>query len=151
MVKSREVDLYFSKHKESLKRLCIARIVCKNREEADKIYETVCVDNERFAPLARQYSMEHNSRIAGGHLGCIGRGVLPEDIEQDLFASKVGTIKGPYQQNGYWAIYLIEEILNNSLTNATRNNISDQLFAEWLREKVLLIKNKEKNQENKYV
>jgi hypothetical protein len=144
------IESYFNQHKERLKRLCIARIVCKDRKEADRLKALILADNSQFAPLARQHSMEHNSRIAGGHLGCVGLGVLPHDIEQDLFSSEAGSIRGPYPQNGYWAIYLVEEVLHDNLTETTRNMITDQLFSEWLRERVLDIQNKVINQENQY-
>ena len=150
MAASEDMAVYFQQNMERLKRVCIARIICKDRVEADRLQSIIIADNEKFSPLARQHSMEHNSRIAGGHVGCIGRGVLPIEIEQDLFSSKVGAIKGPYSQNGYWAIYLVEEVLHSKLTDTTRNHISGQLFTEWLNKKVLEVQNREINQENQY-
>lgn len=147
---SEDVARYFDQHRAQLKKLCIARIVCQSREEVLKMHASIDSGAVEFATLARQHSLEHNSRIAGGHLGCIGRGVLPPEIERDLFAAPVGALRGPYQQNGYWAIYLVEEILHAALTDATRRYISERLFAEWLREQVINVQNEKRNGENQY-
>jgi parvulin-like peptidyl-prolyl isomerase len=147
---TKDVEVFFNENKDRLKRVCVARIVCKERSEAERIYTLAIEDVEQFSTLARKYSIEHNSRIAGGHVGCIGRGVLPVDVESNLFLAEVNTVKGPYSQNGYWAVYLIEDVLYDKLTAATRHQLAGRFFSEWLSNQVLKVRNKKLNQENKH-
>lgn len=132
-----EVQAYFEKHREQLKKVCIARIVCRKQEEAEQLKKRILSGEGDFSTLARQNSLEHNSRIAGGHLGCVGRGVLPPEIDAALFLAETGAICGPYAQNGYWAVYQVEEVLHAALNDGSVHHITNKLFAEWLRERVL--------------
>ncbi|MBF0145978.1 MAG: peptidylprolyl isomerase [Magnetococcales bacterium] len=137
VVSSPEIQAYFERNQEQLKKICVARIVCRSQDEAHRLKNRILSGESDFSTLARQYSLEHNSRVAGGHLGCVGRGVFSPDIERDLFSAETGMICGPYAQNGYWAIYFIEEILNGTLTDTSMHQIADKLFQDWLSARVL--------------
>ena len=130
------IQSYFEQNREQLKKLCIARIVCREFQEAEDIKVRALGGEGDFSVLARKHSLEHNSRIAGGHLGCMGYGVLPAEIEQDLFSAATGAICGPYAQNDYWVVYHVEEILHATLTDDARQQIANKLFSDWLRERV---------------
>lgn len=131
------VDAYYEREQERLKMVCVARIVCQDAEQLNQIKHNIQNGEGDFAQLARKHSLEHNSRIAGGHLGCVGKGMMPQEIEKDLFSSPAGAIVGPYAQNGYWALYQVGEILHGQLNEQSRRHIADKLFSEWLRERVL--------------
>ena len=81
----------------------------------------------------------------------MGRGVLPPNIEQDIFFAEAGALCGPYAQNGFWAIYMVEEVLHSTLTDSSMYQIADKLFADWLRERVLKAQREERMQGEHYV
>ncbi len=151
VIGSPAIQAYFEHNRERLKKVCVARIVCHTLAEAEQIRERLLAGESDFATLARQTSLEHNSRIAGGHLGCMGRGVLPPNIEQDIFFAEAGALCGPYAQNGFWAIYMVEEVLHSTLTDSSMYQIADKLFADWLRERVLKAQREERMQGEHYV
>ena len=146
VIGSPAIQAYFEKNQEHLKKICIARIVCHTQAVAAQIKESILSGDGDFSSLARQHSLEHNSRIAGGHLGCVGRGILPPEIERDLFSADAGAICGPYLQNGFAAIYYVEEVLHGMLTDASMQQIADRLFSDWLRERVLKAQQEERRQ-----
>lgn len=131
------VEKYFAENAEALRMLCIGRIVCRERREAEEILEKIRSGEGEFAQFAREHSLEHSSRIAGGHLGCFKRGMLPGEIDADLFAAEVGAVTGPYFQNDYWAIYRVEEIIRGELNQAARSHIADKMFTDWLHRAVM--------------
>ncbi len=131
---------YFEKNCEALRMLCLGRIVCKERELAEQILKQIRNGEGDFSFYARKHSLEHSSRIAGGHLGCFKRGMLPPEVEQDLFAAQTGEITGPYSQNGYWAIYRVAEIIRGELNEATRSHIANKMFSEWLHRGVMTVR-----------
>ena len=132
-----EIDDYFAKNSEQLRMLCVGRIVCKERPQIEAIKSQVLSGEEEFATLARKHSQEQTSRIAGGHLGCFKQGMLPPEIDQALFSAGENQIFGPFQQNGFWALYRIEEVIREELNKAAKGHIADKLFAEWLHHKVV--------------
>ena len=146
VIGSPAIQAYFKKNQEQLKKICVARIVCHTQTIAEQIKNSILSGDGDFSTLARQNSLEHNSRIAGGHLGCVGRGVLPLEIERDLFSADAGAICGPYLQNGFAVIYYIEEVLHGMLTDASMQQIADKLFSDWLSERVLKAQQEERRQ-----
>ncbi len=134
------VSHYFEKNSEALRMLCVGRIVCQEQKKAEKILEQIHNGEGEFSFYARKHSLEHSSRIAGGHLGCFKRGMLPPEVEKDIFAAKTGAITGPYAQNGYWAIYRVAEIIRDELNEATRSHIANKMYSEWLHRAVMTVR-----------
>lgn len=131
------VQKYFEENRDQLKMICLGRIVIQDRATADNILANLQTNPDQFSQFARQYSIEPNTRIAGGYLGCFKRGMLPEPIDSALFSSPEKTIVGPYSQNNLWAIYKVEEVQYAQLSDAMAKNIADKLFVEWLRKEVM--------------
>ncbi|MBF0611166.1 MAG: hypothetical protein G8345_07250 [Magnetococcales bacterium] len=132
MVGPKEVDAFFQQNRDNLKMACLARIVVKTREEAESIKNRVSKEEADFSTLARQYSLENTSRIAGGYLGCYKKGSLPPEIDKAIFSSTAKSVVGPFSQNGYWSVYRIEEIMQAEISDVLRSQIIDKIFNQWL-------------------
>lgn len=132
VVGEREVETYFQSNRQNLKMVCLARIVVKTREEAESIKERVTQEEADFSTLARQYSLENTSRIAGGYLGCFKKGSLPPEIDKVIFNSPVKSVAGPFVQSTFWAIYRIEEVMQAEINDTLKSQITDRLFNQWL-------------------
>lgn len=131
---------FYNKNSEKLQMVCLARIVLKDREQAEEILQTIRQGKGDFTTLAREYSLEHQTRIAGGYVGCFKRGMLPRDVESSVFSCRVKDVAGPFLQSGQWSIYQVEEILRTELNEATKSHIADKLFVDWLQRSVLTAK-----------
>lgn len=131
---------FFQQHQDALKMVCLSRIVCKDRETAEQVLATLQRGEADFSTLARRHSEEHHTRIAGGYVGCFKRGMLPGEVEPELFKAGLKQVIGPLSHAGSWSLYQVQEIFQAELNAATRSHIADKLFAEWLRRAVFTVK-----------
>jgi peptidyl-prolyl cis-trans isomerase SurA len=75
---------------------------------ARKLLERAQAD-EDFAKLARENSDDAATRAEGGDLGYFGKDMLPQAIEELVFAMKVGEIRGPVRADrGFHVIKLVD-------------------------------------------
>lgn len=132
-----DIDRYFEEHKSDFLMAVLSRIVCTQRQEIDQAKQRILNHGEDFATVAREISIEKNTRIAGGYLGSIRYGSLPAAINEAIFKAEPGCILGPYDQGGYWVLYRVAEINNAHLDDLLKKNIAEQLFAKWLQNEVL--------------
>jgi parvulin-like peptidyl-prolyl isomerase len=85
-----------------------------------------------FFSLARQYSIDESTRLAGGFVGRIERTQLPQAIAAHAFGAIPGTIAGPFEIDKKFYVVKIEEVYPAELNEATRARIEGILFEEWL-------------------
>lgn len=140
LITKRDVAAHFEAHKHDFMMASVSRIVCATAADAETAINRARVNGEDFAAVARSMSLERNTRASGGFVGCIKSGTLPEHINQAVFAARPGDILGPFEQSGYWVLYRVEERRNTELDETLRNNISEQLFNRWLRERAFSAK-----------
>ena len=75
-----------------------SHILVKTKEEADKIAAEARQAPQRFAELAKKYSLDTGSAENGGDLGMNARGALAgKALEDAIFQLKDGEIGGPVQ------------------------------------------------------
>lgn len=134
LISKRDVEAYFEAHKHDYMMASVSRIVCATASDAEAARKRTEGDGEDFATVARNVSLERNTRVSGGYVGCIKSGTLPEPINQLVFTAPPGATLGPFQQSGYWVLYRLEERRNTELDETLHNNISEQLFNRWLRD-----------------
>ena len=132
VVEDRVIQDYFNGHRETMKAVSLSRIVCESREDAEKLKERVLNKGENFSELARKHSLEQNTRIAGGYLGTVRRGMLPQKVDEALFSAQVADLLGPFGENGLWSLYKVDAVRDPELNEVTKKDIADRLFAVWL-------------------
>lgn len=137
IVSDAEITAFFEEHQNEFKTAYLLRIVCTDSAEAERAKEQIVNQGEDFSIMARRLSIEKNTRMAGGYLGCIKYGTLPKPIDQAVFSGQPGQVLGPFEQSGYWALYKVEEISTPVLDDALKKSVSDLLFARWLQREVL--------------
>lgn len=140
IISSEDVEVFFQEHKNDFMMALVSRIVCADATAIQRAMERILVHGEDFATVARKVSLEKNTRIAGGYLGCIKYGTLPQAINQAVFSATPGTVQGPFEQSGYWVLYRTEDHRNTVLDDALRSNIANRLFSQWLHRAVLSAK-----------
>ncbi|MCK5296418.1 MAG: peptidylprolyl isomerase [Alphaproteobacteria bacterium] len=135
VVSDKEIKNYFNKHKEKFSFACLARIVCKSSNEIKEV-QSCLREGQDFVNVARQYSIDSNTRYTGGYIGEVGKGILSPEIEKTVFSAKENTVTKPFQENSFWTIYKVFHINNGELNNSVSYWIHDQIFNEWLNNEV---------------
>ncbi len=139
LVTPRKITEFYRREPLRFASVSVARIVCRAREEADRVLAAARGNQQDFVELARCFSADESTRLAGGYIGNVKRGMLPPDVEQQAFESVDNTVIGPFRENSLWTIYKVYAVNVPKLTDALKNVIRDQIFNEWLREQVCTV------------
>lgn len=135
-----EIKRYFNGNKAKLLTARLSRIVCAEEAIANRLIARVRLQPDDFPLMARQYSIEEQTRNGGGYLGSFNCGILPAEIEQAVFSAQPSEVLGPFQENGHWTLYRVEGIDHAELDDALRTYIAEKLFSEWLHNEVDIAK-----------
>ncbi len=130
------VTAYYRANSAALKSATVSRLVVAEHSEADRLAKLAREDGQDFSGLAREHSIEENTRVAGGYIGTIKMGILPAEIDDAIFTATLNEVVGPFNQSGYWVLYKINKIDFAELDESTRRQIAERLFGEWLAEQV---------------
>lgn len=133
VVDPQAIAAHFTEHAEAMKTLAVSRIVVGEAALAERVAAEAKTEPARFGLLAREHSDEENTARAGGYLGIVKRGMLPESVEAELFQGAQGSVHGPYDEDGVYSIYHIDAIQGADLTPALREEIRGRLFRQWVR------------------
>ncbi|CAK0775638.1 Parvulin-like PPIase [Azospirillaceae bacterium] len=139
LVSPRKITEYYRRDPLRYASVSIARIVCRTREEADRVLVATTENKQDFVELARCFSADESTRLSGGFIGNVKRGMLPSEVEQKAFESTDNQVIGPFRENSLWTIYKVYTVNVPKLTDALKNAIRDQIFNEWLREQVCTV------------
>lgn len=74
------------------------------RRLAESLYQRIVEEGEDFNILARQYSDDTMSVVAGGDLGWVSDGGLPPQFEQEVRDMEVGVVSKPFRTSFGWHI-----------------------------------------------
>ncbi|HTT07717.1 MAG TPA: peptidylprolyl isomerase [Gammaproteobacteria bacterium] len=126
----------YEAHRQELKTLSVSRIVTRDHASLREMAALLQAGQRDFSTLAREHSLEQNTRVAGGYLGRIRWGMLPADVEKVLFAAAPAALVGPLSQDGYSVLYRVDDVQEADYTEKLKEQISERLFAEWLEREV---------------
>ncbi len=104
--------------------------------------ETALQGGTRFSELARRYSQDPSTADAGGELGWVAPGKLPDELERTLLALQPGAVSSPVRVGD--AIYILQAqaqrqvpVGDEQILAAARmqlyNRIARQRLEEWQR------------------
>ena len=127
---------YFSSNREWLKTVTLSRIVCAESAKAEEVKHLALEKGENFSDLARRYSVEENTRSAGGYLGTVRRGMLPKKVDEAVFAAKLNDLLGPFKESRHWSLFKVEAIRAPELNDSYKKEIADRLFDQWLQKAI---------------
>jgi len=127
---------YFEGHREGLKTVTLSRIVCSENSTVEEVKRLALERGENFSDLARRYSVEENTRSAGGHLGTVRRGMLPKKVDEAVFAAKLNDVLGPFKENGHWSLFKVEALRAPELNDSYKKEIGDRFFEQWLQKAI---------------
>src|SRR5215813_8197840 len=116
------VDQTFAENRLAYDAVMISRILLNDEGIARELRAQVLEEGADFHALAREYSKDEQTRLAGGYAGSMSRSEMEAALEAALFAAQPGKIVGPLKCDEGWELIKVEAIKN-------------QLFEEWLSER----------------
>lgn len=136
VVSDEQIKKYFTANKERFTTAAVARIAARSRDVVERHAQEIRSGERDFFQVARDHSIDDNTRFAGGYLGDIRRGYLAPAVEREIFNAQPGAILGPFQENNIFTIYKAYAITSHKFSEHVKSMIRDQLFEEWIRKVV---------------
>jgi len=88
-----------------------------------------------FATLAQENSLDTVTKSDGGEVGWVSRGVLNEQVEEQLFAQEVNAISTYTTQGGAYVLQVEEKAADRALDDSQKSVLSQKALADWVKEK----------------
>jgi len=126
-----KVERTFTEQRSRFEAVALSQIVLNERGLARELRFKI-LEGESFYLLARTFSIDECSKLAGGYIGRKERGQLPKVIEEHTFGTAPGTIAGPLEIDKRFYVIKVEEVYPAELNGDTRARIEQILFDEWL-------------------
>ncbi|MFC4103258.1 peptidylprolyl isomerase [Paenibacillus xanthanilyticus] len=126
-----EIAKFFHEHRASFDRAEISRLLVAEHGEAMELLFRV-EEGEPFFKLARAFSQEESTRMAGGYAGEFGRDELGGELAAAVFGGQAGDVIGPLETKSGHMLVLIESLRPAELDEETNETIRELLFADLL-------------------
>jgi len=139
-----KLEDYFNQRQPFLDGVVLSRIILKDKQLAENLQQQILADKSKFEPLAREHSLS-NDRILNGMMGSVSRGQLPEIIKTALNSARPGELIGPLELDGHYVLFRVEQFLPATLEGRLKQELQNQLFEQWLQEKLQGMKIKLEN------
>jgi parvulin-like peptidyl-prolyl isomerase len=130
-VASGKVERYFTEQRSEFDAVAIAQIVVNERGLAREL-TFKAQEGTAFFLLAREYSMDEQSRLAGGFVGRRERKQLPRAIAAQAFGLVAGTVIGPLEFDKQFYVIKVDDVYPADRNAEIRSRIEELLFEEWL-------------------
>ncbi|WP_083609633.1 peptidylprolyl isomerase [Paenibacillus sp. P3E] len=110
-----EIDDYLAQNAERFtpkKEMQLSMIKVSTYDEAEKVMDRL-EQGENFAELARELSIDEESRLRGGSIGMVEEDdpFWPEDLLKTAAGLEAGDIAGPLQTGGTYAVIRLEQAI----------------------------------------
>lgn len=129
-----EVQNYFDQRKADLERVVFSRIVVESVDSARNLKEKAEQGSD-FNQLAKEHSIVDDA-IVGGVMAPIIRSQMPEVIREAMRSAQPGQLVGPLQIEQRYCLLRVEQCLPASLDGSLKCEIEEQIFQQWLTEKL---------------
>jgi putative peptide maturation system protein len=125
-------EAWFQRHHADLDRMQVARLRVPSKNEAWRLYEQLRETPDRFLELAQVNFLERGG--TGELLTTLRRGELEPEQAERLFSTQPGRIAAPVPSGEGYELVHVLRFLPARFDEATRKQIRDLLFEEWLAE-----------------
>jgi parvulin-like peptidyl-prolyl isomerase len=128
------IEEYFKLHSPKFDSVDIRHIVVDSEAKAKELLSLLAEDPESFGELAREHSLDHETRKTGGQIGGVRRGVLPDEVSAKVFNAASGDVVGPLELGDGYFYELIQVTAKNpaTLDDSTKDEIGELVYNEWL-------------------
>jgi parvulin-like peptidyl-prolyl isomerase len=134
-ITERNLQEYFIEQKIFLDRVVLSRLVVQEKALAEELKSQILEEGARFEHLAQEYSVAEDG-IFNGMMGAASRGTMPDDLRAAIDLANPGELIGPLKIEELWYLVRVEKFLPASLDESIEQQLKDELFEQWLEEKV---------------
>jgi len=127
-----KVEEYFVTNRADFDQARISVIFVSEESLANEIVMQVTEDEEDFHALAREHSLDEQTKYAGGYVGLVHRAMLSPETSAKVFSADDGDVLGPFDRDGMLQLVLTEEVIKAELTDGVKDAIKERIFSEWL-------------------
>lgn len=129
-----QIEAYFAEQRLNFDRAHLSQIVLKDAGEALELWFQL-EEGADFHQLARTYTLDEESRFAGGYIGLVARREMLPSVAAVVFGAKDGEIVGPIETKKGHLLIKVEQIMRAGLNERLETEIRDLLFEEWIEER----------------
>lgn len=128
------IQEYFSLNSPKFESIEISHIVVDAENKAREILSLAEEEPEIFEELAREHSLDDDTKHKGGLVGKVLRGELPCEIEAKVFNASAGELLGPFQTPDelFYEIFKVEARYPAILDNETEKEVRRLVYRAWL-------------------
>ncbi len=130
------VEEYFNLNSPEFDSIEVGHIVLTSEGAARELVALLEDDPDGFCELAKEHSIDLETRDRGGFIGTITRGALKNDLEAKVFNSDVGTIVGPVPSidGSKFEIFKVFAKSTAELDTARKKQVQQKLYDSWLQD-----------------
>ncbi|MEZ4528350.1 MAG: peptidylprolyl isomerase [Desulfobacterales bacterium] len=135
VVTDETVENYFRCHSPRFDTVHIRHIVVRGESRAKELMSLLCEEPAGFPRYAEKYSIDEDTREAGGYVGEIRREMMPDEMQAKVFHAAEGDLLGPFRINGSeaWEIIRVAKKKTASLEDSrVRERVAEILHREWV-------------------
>ncbi len=128
------VTEYFNLHSPRFDGIELSQIVLDSEGKAREMMALLEDDPDSFAELAKQHSLDDETRDSGGVVGKVLRGTLENEVEAKVFNASKGEVVGPFMISDglIYEIFRVTDIYPAKLDESTKSEVQKLIFDEWL-------------------
>lgn len=125
---------YFMNNRSDFDLARVSTIMVADEDLANEVVMQVTEDGEDFHRLAREHSLDEQTKCGGGYVGMVSRSMLSPDAAAKVFNASSGDLVGPFEKEGMFQLILVEEVSKAELDDEIKEAIKERVFNEWLAE-----------------
>jgi len=131
-----KIEQHFAVNKLAFDAAELSRLVVSDEDIARELRAQIIEEGADFHSLARTYSIDAATRLAGGYGGKVKRADMEAAVESSVFGAQPGNVVGPFKLEDGWHLIKIESLHRADLDDALRKTIKAEVFAEWFEERL---------------
>lgn len=135
-----QVESEFLRMKPDLDQVEYSLIQVEDQAFAQELYFQIRDDGVEIAQLAREHSLG-SEKQSEGWVGPVALSSLPIDVFNQFRHQKSGVVYPPVSINGRFWIVRLERLIAARLTDATRAQVIDRLYNQWLQTQIQKVMN----------
>lgn len=132
--KDESVEEYFALHSPRFDSIEVSHIVVESEGKAKELLSLLEEEPECFAEMAREHSLDMETKEKGGFIGKVLRGSLHNEIEARVFNASAGDLLGPFPTPDglLFEIFKVNAKNPAQLDASTVKEIRKLIYQEWL-------------------
>jgi len=130
----RAVEEYFRLHSPRFDGIELSQIILDSEGKAKEMMALLTEEPDSFAAMAKEHSLDDETRDNGGVVGKVLRGTLEDEIDAKVFSSSKGELVGPFMVGDglLYEIFRVTDVYPAKLDDSTKIEVQKLLFEEWL-------------------